>query len=588
MAEQATARVLDPHHDAAPAAPNGMLLLETTSLSSGLVKTPAANDASPESPAAANDTLYDASAPQQPAPLANTAAAPNIVAAPSTTQAHRSGVDVRPPHSYTQSTLAPTSEFTRYILLALPARYLFRSIFESAFQNENAYDRIQRPINDWIMKRKVDPLVTKINAVLKEHKVDAYWHNQFASAKHREDGVEYARHYLENDAEGQKLKERITKILDKNGALGKHANNHSIIPYALTRAGKDANGFDHAVTTRGKNELMTAARSNQGHIYYGMALGLSMLGLTASYSRNVYKDMQHLYSEAVAYETGKKPEDVTIYDLFKSENKIVNATTHNFWMKLAERVGLSIPFFLVGKFLPVGLADFTVGLTGFRLLTETWNRKPTMFEDLVAFVNQRINPQNGLGQPITVSDVFDIYQHYCYYNQKEKGFHNVISTNNEEAKNWSESHILFTRIADLMNHSYAYKHTTQYDDHGNVIKVADFLLPKYIYLMGHDLIDATHPDKSLTYVEIANAQGIEAVKQAQKEFAAGKSIEEVQAAHGLKPSAITNLRKLAPAKEVAATTHADSYIPKPTKPETEVAASTLAHDGPLQQTARAV
>lgn len=546
MAQHATATTRDPKNDANQTAPQGSALLTSTSLTSGTTK------------------------------------------APGITEAQRSNIELRPVHSYTQSTLAPTSEFTRYILLALPARYFFRSIFESLFMNENAYDRFQRPINDWIQRSRVDPLVTKLDAVIKDHPLPRSLQNAVCSAPHRENAVELMRDYLEKNGEGKALQGKLTKILDKHGALGKYANGHDIFPFALTRT--DSHGaLSPQITTKSHSLLRNALRSNAGQIGYGMALGTSMLGLTISYSRNVYKDMQHLYSEAVAYETGKKPEDVTLFDLFKSENKIVNATTHNFWMKLGERVLLSVPFFLVGKMLPMGLADFTIGLTGMRLLTETWNRKPTMFEDLVTFVNQKINPQNGLGQPITVSDVFDIYQHYCYYNQPEKGFHNVISTNNEEAKNWSESHVLFSRIAELMNHSYAYKHTTQYDADGNVLKLADFLLPKFIYLLGHGLIDAKHPEKSVTYVEIANAQGIDAVKRAQAEFAAGKTNEEVQQAHGLKPSAIATMRKQAPAKETAmAEAQADSLIPKPTKPEPHVASASLQHAGAVQPAARRI
>lgn len=450
----------------------------------------------------------------------------------------------RPQHSYTQSTLAPTSEFTRYVLLALPARYMFRSVFESLFHSETGYDWMQRPVNKWIDNRWVNKIVSELETVIKQHEIPDKVRTHLDSLKHTGDNIvgyrspamiEATQEYLSTDPEGKALQKKLIGILDKNGALGRVAREKSLIPFALTHD-------DNKITTSGRNILRKAVRGNVGHIGYGLTLGAGALALSLSYSYNVYKDMRHLFSEAVGYELDKDPKQVSITDIFSSNNKIVNATAHNFWWKLAERVGLSVPFFFVARALPLALADFTVGVTGARLLHETWNRKPTMFEDLVSFVNQKINPQNGLGQPIAVADIFDIYQHYCHYNQPDKAFKNVINANNEEGRNWGESQMLFSRIAQLLNHTYAYKHTTQYDNAGNVVKLADFALPKFIYLLGHDLIDAKRPAISLAYVEIANKEGIAGVQKAKEEFAAGATVEQVHAAHGLAPSPIKDLR----------------------------------------------
>lgn len=547
MAEQATARKHEPQTAPQVTGRAPAPLLGSTALQSGSVK--AANDANYLAPAA-NDANY-----------------------------------FRPPHSYTQSTLAPTSEFTRYVLLALPARYLFRSVFESLFHNENAYDRFQRPINDWIDKHRVNKLAQEIDKAIAEHPIPEHLKASVIGAQHRENAVEHMREFLTKEEAGKALQSKVTAILDKNGSLAKYASGHSILPYALTRT--DAhNALAPQITTKSRVLLRNAMRSNYGHIGYGLALGAGALALSVSYSYNVYQDMKHLFTETVGYEFDKKPEDVTIFDIFRSNNHIVNATSHNFWMKLLERVGLSVPFFFVGKALPMGLADFTIGMTGARLLQETWNRKPTMFEDLVTFVNQRINPQNGLGQPITVADIFDIYQHYCYYNQKDKGFHNVISTNNEEARGWGESQILFARMAELMNKSYAYKHTTQYDSHGNVLQLASFTLPKFVYLLGNGLIDAKHPGKSLAYVEIANTEGMAGVKKAQAEFAAGATIDAVHTTHHLPPSPIKSMRDSFAAADLH-DAQADSLVIKPpAKPEAQIAAQVATHDGTVQEAQR--
>ncbi|MEJ0009183.1 MAG: hypothetical protein WDN72_00715 [Alphaproteobacteria bacterium] len=41
------------------------------------------------------------------------------------------------------------------------------------------------------------------------------------------------------------------------------------------------------------------------------------------------------------------------------------------------------------------ITDTLIGVKGLVALVDTWNRKTTMFEDLVTFVNNKINPRNG-------------------------------------------------------------------------------------------------------------------------------------------------------------------------------------------------
>ncbi len=67
---------------------------------------------------------------------------------------------------------------------------------------------------------------------------------------------------------------------------------------------------------------------------------------------------------------------------------------------------LATPFFFNRKLLALHdavqkkfdfevITDTLIGVKGLVALVDTWNRKTTMFEDLVTFVNNKINPRNG-------------------------------------------------------------------------------------------------------------------------------------------------------------------------------------------------
>ena len=123
-----------------------------------------------------------------------------------------------------------------------------------------------------------------------------------------------------------------------------------------------------------------------------------------------------------------------------------------------------------------------------------------------------------------------------------------------------------------------------------MLKLADLTLPKFVYLLGHGLIDAKHPGTSLAYIEIANKEGIDGVKKAQAEFAAGNTIDAVHAAHGLPPSPIKTMRDhFAAADKMPGETQADSLPPTPTKaPALQLAASSVQHDGTVAASQRQI
>ncbi len=469
----------------------------------------------------------------------------------------------RPPHSHTESNLAPTSEFTRYVLVWLPSRYTFRALSQFAFDYIH-HVKFLRPISDaingWLTHRYVNPMADKINAKLKENFSEEFWK---IAAEHQSKDATVERIGAKlgvNGSAENKLYHDVNDIIQK-GKFGFGHEDGKIIQHAYDRSER-ITGKSHGletkknaleITTTARERLLKTVRTNMWHAAYSRFLGGAFILLASSYALKVYKDLKHVFSETVAMETGKKQEDISFWDIKNSSNRIVEKSTSNFFWRTFERSVMSVPLFFVSRFLPRVLPDFMVGAMGLKIFSETWNRKITMFEDLVGFINNKINPQNGLGQPITTSDIFDLYQHYSFQYAKDKAFNNVIEHDVKETRAWGKSQLLFSRIAELMNLTYAYKHATKYDADGKPVRQADFALPKFIYLLGHDLIDGMNPERSLVYVELANAKGIDAVKAAKAAFAMGASADEVAKEHGI---------KLPQPTQPSTTVHADQ--PKPT------------------------
>lgn len=369
-------------------------------------------------------------------PLAAPPLTPSPVAPPafdSSTAANR------PPHTHTESTLAPTSEFMRYFLAAYPARYVFRGFFRTIFDEEK--------------------IVTN------------------------------------------GLRERLTAFLQKPGQ------------------------WLHNTFGRGPGHQLSGTQA----AFYNASLGLGSLGLTLTYSWTVYKDIKNLYCEAVGAEFGKRPEEVNYADLRRSKNRVVQITMDNFWGKLSSRLATDALFIPAALMRKDGWGDFMLGIKGVQLFAGTWKRKTTLFEDLVSFVTNKINPRNGLGQPIVVGEVFDLYQHYADLFHPEKQFQNVLEHGTGEGARWARAEPIFQRITELMNKTYAYKHVSVLNAEGHAIKQADFTLPKFIYLLGHDLIDADQAERTLAAIEIANRYGIDGVKQMQTMLAQGTSLEQIHA-----------------------------------------------------------
>lgn len=346
-----------------------------------------------------------------------------------------------PPHTQTQSTLAPTAEFTRIFLLAWIIRYVFRGGAGTAFEKE---------------------------------------------------------------AMGSGLRNRVTNWLSKPG----RAITKRLLPKL------------HLQETEALNQMEAAT--------YASFVGIGSGYLSYRYSKLVRSDIHNIFSETVAYERGKNPADVSFNDITQSDNNIIRRTVQNYREKLWGRIGTDALFFVAAALRHAHLTDFFLGLKGVQIFADTWKRKTTMFEDLVTFINNKINPRNGLGQQINVGEIFDLYQHYAEAFHPDKMFHNVLERGTGEGIRWAQNQPIFERMTELLNLTYAYKHSSKIDPNtGHAIHQADFALPKFIYLLGHDLIDVSKPQQTLATIEIANRFGIPAVKEMQTMFASGATLQQV-------------------------------------------------------------
>ncbi|MBX9726967.1 MAG: hypothetical protein K2X09_06850, partial [Rickettsiales bacterium] len=259
--------------------------------------------------------------------------------------------DTTPLHTKTQSTLAPTSEWVRYLLLALPARYVPRGIvgilYETEHHHGNALGRGLARLSSWF---------------------------------------------------------------------------------------KNATGVATVEQAKSKEALV-----------YNTIMGVGSFALTTSYAHTVYRDIKNIFSEAVAEETGKPVSEINFNDLKKSDNRIVQKTLDNFWKRTGRRLFTDLFFFPAAIARSTGGGDLSVGLKALQAFGETWKRKTSMFEDLITFVNNKINPRNGLGQAIGVGEVFDLYQHYAQEYNPSGAFNNVIERGTGEGAVWAQNQPIFER-----------------------------------------------------------------------------------------------------------------------------------------------
>lgn len=289
-----------------------------------------------------------------------------------------------------------------------------------------------------------------------------------------------------------------------------------------------------------KSGVKNTIRKQHSNRMLDRILGGGSAGLTSFYAYRVSSDIRKVFAETVAYETGKDPKDVTVKDFWNSDNVLVKATVKNFLLKNLFRYATDAVFF-VGDILRMTrltklnpwfknasnlpYTDLGVGVKGATLLVEINNKENTAFEYLVQLIDSKLNPTRGIGDQIKSSELIDLYQKWAKQVDPKAAFTDATIHQNRDDLDWGKAHVVFNRIADLMNATYKYKHGEEIPVSGN--ETANLALPKYLYLLGHSLIDTHNLERTLAYVEVANHYGIEEVKNMQAMCRRNMPLEQV-------------------------------------------------------------
>ena len=463
-------------------------------------------------------------------------------------------------------------------LTLLPVRYLPRALAKSATDSASPpfLHYIPNKLRDNIY---LDGYLNKINNRL--HQFESTMHETFPNGLNgisQSDIIET----LDKTKEGRSLISDLGKTMREWD--GSDLVNNTIQYYF-----KDHEKGGPGITKESRLRLKRKMSDSLFEIMFDTALGVGSFWYTRKVQSNVHQDIMSIYGEAVSFENGKPAETIVDDDISNSSNKIINQTVTNYRNKRALRYGISSMPFL--KHIPsiraLQWGEATVAAWGTMWAVDIMGREPTMLENFRSFVNDKLNPLYGIGDPIKSSEIIDLYQQYAYRFAPEISFKS-ISVNDEDANRmWAQSEKLFGRIANLMNESYNFKHTAEIDPETNTHKInADFTLPKFIYLMGHGLINARKPEWSMAFVEIANKfPDMEAVKDAAQAMQNNVNLSEVVEKYGidLNPTGHVNgIAKHAHTAPLAKAPKQEEATPKAAtaeaKPDTSVSAKSLKSD----------
>lgn len=262
---------------------------------------------------------------------------------------------------------------------------------------------------------------------------------------------------------------------------------------------------------------------NHEGLPYDVATGLLTASMNAIYSYRVLQDFRDVYAETIALEQDKPVKNIGISDFlfYKGDNGIIQQTRWNFIKESILRFSTDLiavvprllhweaPFAkknpVTGKRPPMSGADLLLGAKAGLLTMSNMSRAPlTTFEQLVEFIDSKINSHKAFGNRISTADIARLYNNYMSRHAPEKMY-----TENGGKGEWEKSgEAMFDRIAALMNQSYRYKRTPEEKDQ----PVQNFRLPQLLYLMGHDMIDPLNVECSSAYIEVVNRYGVPAVK----------------------------------------------------------------------------
>ncbi len=420
-------------------------------------------------------------------------------------------------HAQTSFIPIHTPPDVRIGLTLMPARYLLRGSVRTLTDSLTPA-WMRRYTSTPIVDMNVKPFFRKIDAALAKADVNAIFKGPVPR------NVDDILDAVNGSEEGKKLLDNLDEILKEWGANSFRDNT---VQYAF-REGIEKKGIP-SLTSKSKSRLQSNINNRLFEMYYDYGLGVGSLYMSYQLTKRAMNDMRGIYTEAVAYETGKDPKDVTFMDILNSDNQIIQSTTKVFRRKQFQRYGASALFFLRSPFKWLQAGEMAIGAWGLNWMFDIWGRQPTMLESFTYFVNDKLNPMYGIGDPISKGDVINLYQQYTKKFRPEIAFKSVLHPDLDEGRVWANGERIFNRIADLMNNTYNYKHKTELDENDYPIPLADFTLPKFIYLLGHGLINPREQEWTMTFIEIANHKdfGIEAVKEVEKAKAEGALPKDV-------------------------------------------------------------
>ncbi len=305
-----------------------------------------------------------------------------------------------------------------------------------------------------------------------------------------------------------------------------------------------------AAYEKGIESAEKAALETNKELAFGDMIGIMSLMGTAHYTKRVWQDIVNTFAETVAYSQYAKGADadkIGLLDMMGSENKIVKGTMDNFIGKTAWRLGTDGIFFassltsmLSGNSMVSNLEDqsqlfsnamdfmrnipfsrYGMGIKALTLVSETQRLHTSIFDDLVELTEQKLSPQS-ISNPVSASDLSGLHQKYCMLYDPENQFVDARNGDSGDNPKWQVANVIFERMANLMNDTYAYKHgyeehseTAVHDmEHKALQDKRDFAMPKFLCLLGEGLLDFNDPVKTLALVEIANNWSIQSMKQA--------------------------------------------------------------------------
>lgn len=307
--------------------------------------------------------------------------------------------------------------------------------------------------------------------------------------------------------------------------------------------------------------------------FAAFGMGATFLGIIGLYSKNTLHDIQSLYSEAVGYELDKKPQDVTLTDIFmKSDNEALKVTRSAYVRRTLARITTGVTFFLpwqkLRDFKEVepkydANANMGVGAIGIYLLGERFLREQSFFDAEQMMVSSAIHHNhNNPNQSITSMEIKRLM--LLQRRHIDKNYEWPVASL-PEGQNQLK---LASRIADLMNQTYHNDPATE---------PAHFTIGKFNFLLGFGMLESF--PESLAYVELANRSAdMKEVKQVQGAIRSGENAHSAFLKAGIDLKTITAPKDITPEQPSSqpATQHAQKIQPQLHQPKsfTEYAAHT--------------